>query len=122
MPEISQICQKEIVEERRFIEYNISGSYKILQIILTSWVYYCLTYEIGGGLYMITAELTRKINLLPEESYSKVESFVEQLIDANSLKDSAFKVFMEKMCAAEKSVQEHGVYSEEEVEKALAEI
>lgn len=48
MPEISQICQKEIVEERRFIEYNISGSYKILQIILTSWVYYCPTYEIGG--------------------------------------------------------------------------
>lgn len=71
---------------------------------------------------MITAELTRKINLLPEESYSKVESFVEQLIDANSLKDSAFKAFMEKMRAAEKSVQEHGFYSEEEVEKELAKI
>lgn len=59
---------------------------------------------------MITAELTRKINLLPEESYSKVESFVEQLIDANSLKDGAFKVFTEKMRVAEKSVQEHGLY------------
>lgn len=28
---------------------------------------------------MITAELTRKINLLPQESYDKVENFVEQL-------------------------------------------
>ncbi len=71
---------------------------------------------------MITAELTRKINLLPEESYSKAESFVEQLIDANSLKDSAFKVFTEKMRVAEKSVQEHCFYSEEEVEKELAKI
>lgn len=65
---------------------------------------------------MITAELTRKINLLPQESYSKVESFVEQLIDANNLKDSAFKVFMEKMNVAEKSIQERGFYSEEEVD------
>ena len=29
---------------------------------------------------MITTELTRKIDLLPQESYNKVESFVEQLI------------------------------------------
>ena len=27
---------------------------------------------------MITAELTRKINLLPKESYVRVEDFVEQ--------------------------------------------
>ena len=71
---------------------------------------------------MITAELTRKINLLPQESYSMVESFVEQLIDANNQKNSAFRVFMEKMNAAEKSVQENGFYSEEEVEKELAKI
>lgn len=71
---------------------------------------------------MITAELTRKINLLPQESYSKVENFVEQLIDANIRKDRAFRVFMEKMDAAEKSVQEHGCYSEEEVEEELAKI
>ena len=36
---------------------------------------------------MITAELTRKIDLLPQESYSMVESFVEQLIDANYSKN-----------------------------------
>lgn len=71
---------------------------------------------------MITAELTRKINLLPQESYRMVENFVEQLIDANNLKNSAFGVFMEKMNAAEKSVQEHGFYSEEEVEEELAKI
>lgn len=29
---------------------------------------------------MITAELARKINLLPQESYNKVENFVEQLL------------------------------------------
>lgn len=51
-----------------------------------------------------------------------VESFVEQLIDANYSKNSAFRVFMEKMGAAEKSVQEYGFYSEEEVEKELTKI
>lgn len=71
---------------------------------------------------MITAELTKKINLLPQESYSMVESFVEQLLNTDNLKNNAFRVFMEKMNAAEKSVQEHGVYSEEEVEKELAKI
>ena len=71
---------------------------------------------------MITAELTRKINLLPQESYNVVENFVEQLINANNLKSDAFKVFMDKMSTAEKSVQEHGFYSEEEVEKELSKI
>lgn len=69
---------------------------------------------------MITAELARKIDLLPQESYRMAESFVEQLADADNLKDSAFKVFMEKMDAAEKSIREHGFFSEEEVEKELA--
>lgn len=71
---------------------------------------------------MITAELTRKINLLPQESYRKVENFVEQLIVANKRKDHAFKTFMEKMDAAEKSLQEYGYFSEEEVEKELEKI
>lgn len=71
---------------------------------------------------MISAELTRKINLLPQESYSKVENFVEQLIDANNRKERAFRTFMKKMDAAEKSVQEDGYYSEEEVEEELAKI
>ena len=73
---------------------------------------------------MITAELTRKIDLLPQESYNKVESFVEQLIEVNrqSNKETAFKVFMDKMAAAEKSVQKNGCYSEEEVEEELTKI
>lgn len=73
---------------------------------------------------MITAELTRKIDLLPQESYNKVESFVEQLIAVNrqANKETAFKTFMDKMAAAEKSVQEDGYYSEEEVEEELAKI
>lgn len=71
---------------------------------------------------MITAELTRKINLLPQESYSKVENLVEQLIAAADRKEAAFKTFMDKMDAAENSVRENGYYSEEEVEKELAKI
>ena len=71
---------------------------------------------------MITAELTQKINLLPQESYDMVESFVQQLLDTNSKKERAFQTFMDKMNAAERSVQEHGYYSEEEVEEELAKI
>lgn len=72
---------------------------------------------------MITAELTRKIDLLPQESYRKVESFVEQLLlDTQENKENAFQTFMEKMNAAEKSVQEKGLFSEEDVEEELAKI
>lgn len=73
---------------------------------------------------MLTAELTRKIDLLPQESYIKVENFVEQLIASEQLteKESAFRTFMDKMNLAEKSVQENGYYSEEEVEKELDKI
>ena len=72
---------------------------------------------------MITAELTRKIDLLPQESYRKVESFVEQLLlDTQENKENAFQTFMEKMNAAEKSVQEQGLFSEEDVEEELAKI
>lgn len=73
---------------------------------------------------MLTAELTRKIDLLPQESYIKVENFVEQLIASSRQvdKEGAFRTFMEKMNLAEKSVQENGYYSEEEVEKELDKI
>lgn len=73
---------------------------------------------------MLTAELTRKIDLLPRESYIKVENFVEQLIALNQQteKESAFRTFMNKMNLAEKSVQENGYYSEEEVEEELDKI
>ena len=73
---------------------------------------------------MITAELTRKIDLLPQESYNKVESFVEQFIALNNQanKGNAFRTFMDKMAVAEKSVQENGFYSEEEVEEELDKI
>ncbi|MCD8148669.1 MAG: type II toxin-antitoxin system RelB/DinJ family antitoxin [Clostridiales bacterium] len=36
--------------------------------------------------------------------------------------EAAFRVFIEKMKAAEQSVQEQGYYSEEDVEKELAQI
>ena len=73
---------------------------------------------------MLTAELTRKIDLLPRESYIKVENFVEQLIALNQQteKESAFRTFMDKINLAEKSVQENGYYSEEEVEEELDKI
>lgn len=53
---------------------------------------------------MITAELTQKIDLLPKESYDMVESFVQQLLDVNVQKEKAFRIFMDKMNAAERSV------------------
>lgn len=73
---------------------------------------------------MITAELTRKIDLLPKESYVKVENLVEQLLSHNvqNKRESAFRTFMEKMDVAEKSVQEQGYFAEEEVEEELAKI
>ena len=73
---------------------------------------------------MITAELTRKIDLLPQESYVKVENLVEQLLSLNvqNKRESAFRTFMEKMDEAEKSVQEQGYFTEEEVEEELAKI
>ena len=73
---------------------------------------------------MITSEWTRIIDLLPQESYNKVESFVEQLIVLNDQtnKENAFKTFMDKMDAAEKSIQENGYYSEDEVEEELDKI
>lgn len=71
---------------------------------------------------MITAELTQKINLLPQESYDMVENFVQQLLDINGKKESAFQTFMTKMAVAERSVREQGYFSEEEVEEELAKI
>ena len=73
---------------------------------------------------MITAELTRKINLLSQDSYDMVENFVEQLLSLNAQakRESAFRLFMEKMNIAEKSVQEQGYFTEEDVEEELAKI
>lgn len=73
---------------------------------------------------MITAELTRKIDLLHQESYVKVEKFVEQLLTltVRNDKESAFKVFMKQMNVAETSVLEYGYFSEEEVEEELEKI
>lgn len=73
---------------------------------------------------MTTMELTKKMNLLPQESCKKVENLVERLsqLNAQSKKEAAFKVFMEKMTAAEKSVEENGYYSEEDAEEELAKI
>ncbi len=75
----------------------------------------------GHIIYNYGESRTRKIDLLPRESYHKVEDFVEQLIALNkqAVKEKAFQEFMQKMEAAEKSVQEKGFYSEEEVEEEL---
>lgn len=72
---------------------------------------------------MITAELTRKIDLLPQEAYHKVEQLVEQLtaLTASSDREKAFQVFMNKMDAAEQSIKEES-YTEEEAEEELANI
>ena len=56
---------------------------------------------------MIISELTGKIELILKEAYNK---------------EKAFKKFMNKMYAAEKTVEYIGCYSEEEVEEELAKI
>ena len=52
------------------------------------------------------------------------ESFAEQYSKLNNRdnKESVFNIFMDKMTVAEKSVREHGYYSEEEVEEELDKI
>lgn len=72
---------------------------------------------------MITVELPKKIDLFSQEFYDRVENFEEHLLLINKqTKEDAFKTFMEKMKAAEKSVQEQGFFTEEEVEEELARI
>ena len=70
---------------------------------------------------MITAELKRKINLLSQDSYDKVEAFVEQLLELNaqSKRDVAFKTFMNKMNVAEKSVLEKLEEKKDEVKATI---
>jgi len=73
---------------------------------------------------MITQELTRKNNLLHQASYDKVDDIARQLTTAHAQirEDEAFKRFMEKMDAVEKSIQEDGFYTEEEAEEELRRI
>ena len=73
---------------------------------------------------MLTTDLAKQIDLLPQDSYRKVENFVEQLLQLNAQtkKDRAFQTFMDKMSVAEKSVVEYGILTEEEGEEVLAKI
>ena len=52
------------------------------------------------------------------------ESFAKKYFILNNRgnKESAFSIFMDEMNVAEKSIQEHGCYSEEEVEEELDKI
>lgn len=83
----------------------------------------CGTWKEWRNYGMITAELTRKIDLLPQEAYHKVEQFVEQLtvLTASEDREKAFQVFMDKMNAAEKSIKDR-YYTEEEVEEELTKV
>lgn len=59
--------------------------------------------DIKEAISMITDDLKRKINLLPRESYAKVERLVERLflLDVQNKREGAFKTLMEKMNEAE---------------------
>ena len=58
------------------------------------------------------------------EMYMIKEGFVKQYAALNNQgnKESVFGIFMDKMDIAEKSIQENGYYSEEEVEEELDKI
>lgn len=60
-----------------------------------------------------------------DESREELEADLKTLesVDCGDCtKEKAFKEFMDKMCAAEKSVECNGYYSEEELEEELAKI
>lgn len=57
---------------------------------------------------------------LPLEKIAKYSNLtLEQVKELSQLKEDAFKIFMEKMDFAEKSIAEQGYYTEQEVEKEL---
>ena len=51
---------------------------------------------------------------------TSVEQFL--VVNTQTKKEGAFRIFMEKMAAAEKSVQEQGYFGEEVVEAELVKI
>lgn len=57
---------------------------------------------------------------LPLEKNAKYSNIIlEQVKELSQLKEDAFKIFMGKMDFAEKSIEEHGYYTEQQVEKEL---
>ena len=57
---------------------------------------------------------------LPLEKIAKYSNLtLEQVKELSQLKEDAFKIFMGKMDIAEKSITEHGYYTEQQVEKEL---
>ena len=54
----------------------------------------------------------------------KMGNLAEEYLILNNRgnKESAFSIFIDKMSVAEKSIQEHGCYSEDKVEKELDKI
>ena len=66
--------------------------------------------------------IKRYVQLLVLGGIGSVEAFDEQFLQINAQvqKESAFRIFMEKLNVAEKSVKEQGYFPEEEVETELA--
>lgn len=64
----------------------------------------------------------RNLFLITECQYdsNRTEQFIAS--NQNSDKEGAFRIYMDKMNSAEKSVQENGYYSEEDVEEELSKI
>ena len=57
---------------------------------------------------------------LPLEKIAKYSNLtLEQVKELSQLKEDAFIIFMGKMDFAEKSIAEHGYYTEQQVEKEL---
>ena len=62
----------------------------------------------------------RELSLEKIAKYSNLT--LEQVKELLQLKEDAFKIFMEKMNLVEKSIEEQGYYTEQEVEKELASV
>ncbi len=70
---------------------------------------------------MISASLTKKIDLLPQEEYSMVEEYVNRVSEfvVKKQQDKAWKSIKNDLKNAEKSMEEYGTVSFDELKGRL---
>ncbi len=70
---------------------------------------------------MSTLELTRKIEMLPQEEYAMVETYVNRISEfvAKKQQEKAWLQMKKDIVAAEKSIHEEGTISYDDMRKSL---
>lgn len=81
-----------------------------------------INFEERKGLKdMSTLELTPKIEMLPQEEYAMVETYVNRISElvAKKQQETAWAQIKKDLTAAEKSIREEGTISFSEMRKSL---